>query len=669
MRMKILVSLLFLTLLAVSCAEVSSTGTMKILLHTSASKTMTLGDNILDITKFTVSGEGPGGKTFAVDSTSSSVTLTGIILGEWSIEAVGYNSKGKEVAKGQTDFFLTSSDNTVSITLTTLTGSGSLQLKYDWDEDVTSPSIAICLTPYNENNKLTKTIKPASGTTSCTITISDLLSGFYTVSSVLYNDTQIITGSTEALRIVNSEKTSGTISFKESSSYSSDLTSLNVFRASQTPITGHFSGTSNVENAGEELSISLILDSSYSDSEQCSLTWYLDGSLLQDQQDLSPFENIISFVPQIGSHILNAVVRNPGSQSIGSISYKFSAKASGKKGIAVYLSTITPQSNKELTLESDTLIGALPDEHFCLITPSRGTMRLCSVYNNTLSINSKNSATEEGFSWLTDTNNIFSSVKMTNFVVPDSNNNINILYFNQAKNRIENAYRGGEQARYETEFGIATFKVKLSNLTSVGFSNTHDTAGSFVMVFDSQQAMLEFGSNGTGITTATLLAKPEGKTKLTTSYIKGNRFVLLGKDYDSFYYADWDGNKLTSQWEMCETSYEHPNTIKILNNENLLVSDSNGLSRYSYSKSSGWRYRSSFDSSVKFLDVSDDGMFFWVVRNDNTLETYTTQDNLIHVIGQIKLNKNITSFSRTENYILMGTDDCCLILCQISKGD
>lgn len=70
--------------LLVSCAENPGTTTMKLILSTSSdgvSRTLLPSDStLLDVTKYTISGTGPNGKTFTVNTDNSSVEIEGLAI-------------------------------------------------------------------------------------------------------------------------------------------------------------------------------------------------------------------------------------------------------------------------------------------------------------------------------------------------------------------------------------------------------------------------------------------------------------------------------------------------------------------------------------------------------------------------------------------------------------
>ena len=78
-----LLLIVVLIALLVSCAENPGTTTMKLILSTSSdggSRTLLPSDStLLDVTKYTISGTGPNGKTFTVNTDSSSVEIEGVM--------------------------------------------------------------------------------------------------------------------------------------------------------------------------------------------------------------------------------------------------------------------------------------------------------------------------------------------------------------------------------------------------------------------------------------------------------------------------------------------------------------------------------------------------------------------------------------------------------------
>ena len=76
--------LVVLTAVLASCSENPGTTTMKLILSTDAestSRTLVPADSsLMDVTKYTITGTGPNGKTFTKSTDSSSVSIEGLII-------------------------------------------------------------------------------------------------------------------------------------------------------------------------------------------------------------------------------------------------------------------------------------------------------------------------------------------------------------------------------------------------------------------------------------------------------------------------------------------------------------------------------------------------------------------------------------------------------------
>ena len=149
-RLNAIVGLLLLAMLLVGCSENPGTTTMRLLLSTgqnSGGRTLVPEDSsVLDVSRFTVSGEGPNGKRFTRSSDSSNVEVEGLVTGEWTVTAKGLNRDGTELVSGVETFDLSPSSDPRVIILDTLVGTGTLSLVFDWSLcEVSNPSVTVRL--------------------------------------------------------------------------------------------------------------------------------------------------------------------------------------------------------------------------------------------------------------------------------------------------------------------------------------------------------------------------------------------------------------------------------------------------------------------------------------------------------------------------------------------
>ena len=125
--------LVVLTAVLASCSENPGTTTMKLILSTdagSSSRTLVPADSsLMDVTKYTITGTGPNGKTFTKSTDSSSVSIEGLVIGSWTVQAKGLNREGTELVSGSATFTLTSSATPQTVVLNSLVGTGTFTLR------------------------------------------------------------------------------------------------------------------------------------------------------------------------------------------------------------------------------------------------------------------------------------------------------------------------------------------------------------------------------------------------------------------------------------------------------------------------------------------------------------------------------------------------------------
>jgi len=229
--MRKLISLFVLMLISlvicVSCQEDKGTGTLKIMLHCNIDKTISAEKSSLDVVRFTVSGKGPGNKSFCVDTTSSSVTLDGIVLGSWEITAVGYNSNSRQIVSGSSDFDFSQSSQTESLTLDAVQENGSIQLRFDWDSEITEPVLVLGVSSNTGEKLYEKTVNVGNNRSYYTFSLSEIPCGTYLITAKLHNGENKVIGVSEAFRIISGEKTTGTVNLTATAeNYNSDYESL-----------------------------------------------------------------------------------------------------------------------------------------------------------------------------------------------------------------------------------------------------------------------------------------------------------------------------------------------------------------------------------------------------------------------------------------------------------
>ena len=649
----------FACIVLISCASEHGSGIMHLYVHSDEyEKTLHIDDSISDVTRFSVTGYGPGGKTFTVDSTSSSIIIEGLPLGEWRVEASGFNTKGKLIASGNIEFNLTSNKTPQTVRLNKINGVGSLQLRYEWNDNVENPSIELEI--YNEDFKqlyMSKIIRMSGATSYTTVNFSGLTSGCYLVISRLSNTDVVVAGTAETIKIEKGEKTTGTISFAEEEA-ASEYRELYVPYIKGSPLTGHIAGLSSV-NPTKDLELELVLDKQYNGESDFLLQWYLDGYLLEENE-LLPAGNTVTVNSNSGFHIINAVVLSKEKSVCGSATEKFRTKVSGKPGVALPDGKIIPSENTNLLIDDSSFYGLLPGNKCVVVTKSRGVMQLFSIKNSQPVVEQTLRGSDSGTEWLYDSTALFSDRDMNLFLINDSNKNMDFMYYNPATCKIENAYIGDTLLRLEGSTEIPSH-CEFNGTRYVMFYPDSEDGGGVLAAIDSKCSKgFQVNSSGNG---------PYSRAVLDINAYAGPRImkatddkIVLTGSSSTLYCAMFNGHQRTSKWYETQLSVSKVQDFIFLDRTNILLTDGNRIVHYRYNLSSlQWICISSFESDAVKLVKGNNPAYFYVLDSKNRILTYSNNYYSFNCINVSELDSKVKDVLITaDNHLICPCNDGCI---------
>lgn len=627
----ICVLLAVFSLVLYSCEETTGKGNLKVILDTSAgnnTKTIKPDDKTSTVVKYNIRGTGPGGKTFSKDSASKSVTIEGLSMGNWTIAATGYNSSSSPIITGSKTFTFSNTSKTVTVNMSSYSGSGSLHIDFKWDSEITDPVLEVVLE--GNGTPITGKYKPTDKSNTYSYSKNNLPAGSYTLRAYLYNTEIPITGCVEAVQIVNDQETDGSISLSSASSSQEERESLYIINKNGNLITGHFSlsgssSLSKILEARKEQTVNLVLDSTIPDSEQLSVSWYLDGVSVKEPEKLLQEGSSLTVTPDVGTHVLNAIVFNSSSGSTGSLSWKFTAKTMAQKGQAVLLDSIGLDNTEKLVLAADSIISVLPDGFFLLVTPSRSTMQVFSIFNNKvlLAPNQTYNATDPNLTWLGNVTGVYSDSKMNYFVLQDGINSVHIMYFNPTSCSVSLAYYKNSPLAYVNV--CSDPPAFMNNITSVGMIPTTGNGGKifFGVSGDMPKEMLGLVTSASEVTAFGTSTKDTGMNNIIS--IDGTS-ALIGVIVENniLKYAKLGNATVSSSWSTLEiTNLTNVNEVTFLNSNFVLFSSPNALRIYEYYPSaSQWVNKSLIDTQSTDTAISPDGAYIYVADNGGNLASY-----------------------------------------------
>lgn len=363
---------LLLSLLLFSCTEGNTRQNMEIFIKDSRSKTILPEGSSVDVVKFKIEGAGPNGSKVAFETSRTSYTLEGMVIGSWALTAHGLNREGVAIVEGSTTLNLTPANNKATIVLDTLVGKGELDLTFKWDsKKLNNPNLKLFLTDPLGTRSEIKPDKIDNATGSANIYRSNLASGSYTIQVELYDGQIKYSGFTEALRILDATTTQSTINMAINENPSAEG-SITLINQAGVPVRCTITGLSATTKANKEVTASL--SPTNASLNEISATWYLDGNKIGTGTK-------INFIPKLGSHRLDVVASTPKLGSSGSTYLLFEANALGQTGEPI-LNDLS--FGKDINLEGKTDFEFTSDNKLFISSTSAQTLQLCSISNNTI---------------------------------------------------------------------------------------------------------------------------------------------------------------------------------------------------------------------------------------------------------------------------------------------
>lgn len=361
-----------------SCEEPKTHGTMRINLE-QGTRSIVPSGYPLEVEEYRITGEGPQGADFEVKTERTSITIEGLIAGEWILEAEGMNSHGDVLVRGDTVFAFSASNPSTTITLDELIGTGSLKVTLEWDPSliVGDAEVELSIRPqYGSDTEKVLTlssINEAAGTASYSGSGYD--AGSYVLSAKLYDSGILVAGSAEAVRIAGDQESEGKIVFDLNKNPTEPGT-LEIINSTGVPVTFTIEGIDDTVEADTEISVSLV--SSADSVENYQVSWYLNGEKLGEGSTLK-------LTPSLGVHRLDAVASSSLIGSTSSATLNFEAVTSVAEGVPNQ-GGIVRDGTGGLNLGSDTLVHFMPNGNLMIFSNEDRTVQIGRILRNSITI-------------------------------------------------------------------------------------------------------------------------------------------------------------------------------------------------------------------------------------------------------------------------------------------
>ena len=308
-----------------SCEESVDHATLRVNLR--QDRSIVPEDFPLEIESYRITGDGPGSESFSIETNKETVSLEGLVIGEWVIMAEGLNSNKDVLVTGSTTHKLSATNGSCTIILEDLVGTGSLEVLLHWDPERISgkATIELELTPqYGE--KKTETLELTSideNDGNAQYSGTGYPSGSYVLAARLYDGKIQVAGFVEAVRIAGDQISKGEIRF-DLDKYPIEPGTLELIDKTGVPVQCVIEGLTDTVDA--DLPVKVRITSETDDVSDYAIVWYLDGNHAGDGAE-------IEITPNAGTHRLDVVASTSRLGTAGSTSINFEAVSKALPGV------------------------------------------------------------------------------------------------------------------------------------------------------------------------------------------------------------------------------------------------------------------------------------------------------------------------------------------------
>ena len=359
-----------------SCEESVDHATLRVNLR--QDRSIVPEDFPLEIESYRITGDGPGSESFSIETNKETVSLEGLVIGEWVIMAEGLNSNKDVLVTGSTTHKLSATNGSCTIILEDLVGTGSLEVLLHWDPERISgkATVELELTPqYGE--KKTETLELTSideNDGNAQYSGTGYPSGSYVLAARLYDGKIQVAGFVEAVRIAGDQISKGEIRF-DLDKYPIEPGTLELIDKTGVPVQCVIEGLTDTVDA--DLPVKVRITSETDDVSDYAIVWYLDGNHAGDGAE-------IEITPNAGTHRLDVVASTSRLGTAGSTSINFEAVSKALPGVPSHGNLV--EDGEEIALSGTTVVDFLPDGNAMIVSNSERKVYVAAVVRSSLDV-------------------------------------------------------------------------------------------------------------------------------------------------------------------------------------------------------------------------------------------------------------------------------------------
>ena len=341
-----------------------------------ATRSLLPKDTPLEVSRYMIEGQGPQDSSFSVMSNTDSIAVEGLLIGQWTLNAVGQNTQGVDLVRGSTNITLTKEPTEAVITLNELSGSGTMDVTLQWDyQMIANPALDVKI--YDSEGNYTTLTPLINNINSGEAKYSALYpSGSYLLQAKLYSGSIVVAGCAEVVRIVGGKSTEGLIELSLDK-YTTIPTTLTLVNNLGIPVECSITGLSEAIPALDPVTTTLVVLNE-EDAGTLDVHWYLDGELISSNHSCT-------FIPSSGKHRLDVIAKGALLASSGSASITFTALVEGTTGVPVAINKVEDGTDG-LHIGMDAHVAFLPDGKLVLASNQHQTIQICRIVRDSLEV-------------------------------------------------------------------------------------------------------------------------------------------------------------------------------------------------------------------------------------------------------------------------------------------
>jgi photosystem II stability/assembly factor-like uncharacterized protein len=297
---------------------------------------------------YIVTGTGPDGASFEVETTDTSVVIEKLAFGDWTVVVEAKNSAEVIIGSGQADTTVhTGQTAVVDITVTPLEGYGTLDLTVTWPAaDTDIPGVDAELIPAaGSAQALDFTVDAILG--QAVYTSDAIQTGYHTLIVKLMDNGLLTMGAVEVVRIVKDGVSTGIIDFPEINKPGGNI-QVNITPDMADPLEVSMSGQVAELSQGASMTVSASVTD---DPGNVVYVWYINGESVGTGQTISVGSDL-----DIGVYRLDVTAFTADGRRAGSTSAMFHVVENIQQSGLVLLRTV------------NTVSGGTDNAHFGICT-------------------------------------------------------------------------------------------------------------------------------------------------------------------------------------------------------------------------------------------------------------------------------------------------------------